>query len=132
MWTNNLKTVYAAVAVWAGVCMPFASGSALAQVKVQETKTFKYDSQGKRNPFAPLLTPDGRLLKVEEKKGNQPLTLEGIIFDPNGISYCMINGEVLSIGDEMQGFQVLKIEENKVTFVKDSQLSVMELTKEGE
>jgi hypothetical protein len=93
---------------------------------------FKYDAQGKRNPFSPLLTADGRLLKVDDKKENQSIILEGIIYDPHGISYAMVSGDVLRIGDTFQGFQILKIEENRIILIKDSVLSQLELTKEAE
>ncbi len=90
-----------------------------------------YDAKGKRNPFIPLVTPDGRLLKLETQENlNASLLVEGIIYDKNGLSYAIVNGSVVSIGDTVGDFQVLKIEDNKVIFIKDGLTQEIELKKE--
>lgn len=91
---------------------------------------FKYDPQGKRDPFIPLVTPDGRLLKLEQASGSSGLSLEGIIYDKQGISYAVVAGEIVKIGDEVTGYQVLKIEANKVIFIKDGEPMEVELKEE--
>lgn len=90
---------------------------------------FVYDAKGKRNPFIPLVTPDGRLLKLEKEEGATGLLLEGIIYDKYGLSYAIVNAEVVKIGDKISDYQVLKIEKNKVIFVKDGQPIEVELKK---
>ncbi len=76
---------------------------------------FIYDAKGKRDPFIALVTPDGRLLKLErEETPSGGLLLEGIIYDEHGLSYAIVNGEVVNIGDKVSDYQVLKIEKNKV------------------
>lgn len=89
---------------------------------------FIYDAKNKRDPFIPLVTSDGRLLKLEQEETPE-LSLEGIIYDKSGLSYAIINGEVRKIGDIVNGYQVLKIEENKVILIKEGQLSEVELNK---
>ena len=91
---------------------------------------FVYDAKGRRDPFIPLVTPDGRLLKLEQEEGVSGLLLEGIIYDKNGASYAIVNGEVVRIGDEVGDYQVLKIEEKKVVFIKEGQTVELELKKE--
>lgn len=92
---------------------------------------FKYNTQGKRDPFIPLVTPDGKLLNPEPAENNkQELILEGIIYDKNGISYAIINGSVIKTGEKTGDFQVLKIDKNKVIFIKDGQLSEFKLKEE--
>ena len=93
-------------------------------------KEFLYDAQGKRDPFIPLVTPDGRLLKLEQEAGVAGLLLEGIIYDKNGTSCAIVNGEIVRIGDKVGEFQVLKIEERKVIFIKEGQTIEVELKKE--
>ena len=92
-------------------------------------EAFRYDSKGKRNPFIPLVTPDGRLVKLESdtEKKSSDLSLEGIIFDKNGISFALVNGAVVRIGDTIDTYQVLKIEKNKVIFIRDGQLRELDL-----
>lgn len=94
---------------------------------------FVYDAKGKRNPFIPLVTNDGRLLKLDTEEGTTSLSLEGIIYDKYGRSYAIINGTVVGIGDILEGdYQVLKIEENKVIFIKGGETMAVELKKEEE
>ncbi len=95
----------------------------------EETK-FTYDSQGKRNPFIPLVTPDGRLLKLDQQKSAGGLFLEGIIYDKNGLSYAMVNDQVVKIGDTVGDYQVLRIEEKKVVFIKEGEPKEVELKEE--
>ncbi len=92
---------------------------------------FIYDAKGKRDPFIPLVTPDGRLLKLEKEEGSAGLLLEGIIYDEYGLSYAIVNGEVVRISDKVNGYQVLKIEKNKVIFIKEGQITEVELKEDG-
>jgi len=93
---------------------------------------FVYDSKGKRNPFIPLVTAEGRLLKLDKQDiaSLGGLTIEGIIYDKLGRSFAIVNTEVVGIGDIVGDYQVLKIFENKVVFIKDGEPLEVELTKE--
>lgn len=92
---------------------------------------FTYDSKGKRNPFIPLVTSDGRLLKLDtEEEHKSAVFLEGIIYDKRGLSYAIVNGVVVRIGDRVGDYQVLKIEERKVILIKEGQIQELELKKE--
>jgi hypothetical protein len=91
---------------------------------------FVYDPKGKRDPFIPLVTPEGRLLNLDTEQSKGTLNLEGIIYDEKGISYAIVNGAVVKIGDTIEGSQVLKIENNKVVFIKDGNPFEQELKEE--
>jgi len=91
---------------------------------------FVYDAKGKRDPFIPLVTPDGRLLKLEKEETASGLLLEGIIYDEHGLSYAIVNSEVVRISDKIGDYQVLKIEKNKVIFIKSGQTLEVELKEE--
>jgi hypothetical protein len=93
---------------------------------------FNYDAQGKRNPFIPLVTPEGRLLKLDKQKDTtqQGLAIEGIIYDKLGRSFAIVNANVVGIGDTVGDFQVLKILENKVIFIRNGEPLEVGLTKE--
>jgi hypothetical protein len=96
-------------------------------------ETFIYDSQGKPDPFSPWVTSDGRLqiLESQGKKDSSELSLEGIIYDKYGLSYAVVNGEVVKIGDTIGGYQILKIEEKRVIFIREGELKEMEIKEEG-
>ncbi len=93
-------------------------------------KEFTYDARGKRDPFIPLVTPDGRLLKLEKEETLSGLSLEGIIYDEHGLSCAIVNGEVVRVSDKVGDYQVLKIEKNKVIFIKSGQTLEVELKEE--
>lgn len=92
---------------------------------------FIYNSKGKRDPFIPLVTSDGRFLKLDkEEEAPAGLLVEGIIYDKQGLSYAIVNGEVVKIGDNVGEYQVLKIEAEKVIFVKEGEPIEVEIKKE--
>jgi competence protein ComGC len=95
---------------------------------------FVYNAKGKRNPFIPLVTAEGRLLKLDKDKEQdatqQGLTVEGIIYDKLGRSFAIVNTNVVGIGDMVGDFQVLKILDHKVIFIRNGEPLEVELTKE--
>jgi hypothetical protein len=96
-------------------------------------EVFKYDAQGKRDPFIPLVTSSGVLLKLDkdEKKAGVELIIEGIIYDKQGSSYAIVDANVVRVGDPVaDGYRVLKIEEDKVIFIKEGELKEVRLNKE--
>jgi len=93
---------------------------------------FVYDAKGKRNPFIPLVTQEGRLMKLDREEATGDLSIEGIIYDKQGRSYAIVNGSVVTIGDTVGDYQILKVEENKVIFIKEGEVVEIELKKEGE
>jgi len=95
---------------------------------------FVYDPAGKRDPFIQLVTPDGRFQKLEAdepKEANSQLKLEGIMYDPAGTSYAIVNGLVVKPSEEVDGYRVIKIDENSVIFNKGGQDKQILLKKEG-
>ncbi|MCM8789698.1 MAG: general secretion pathway protein GspB [Candidatus Omnitrophica bacterium] len=83
---------------------------------------FVYDSKGAYDPFIPLITPDGRLIKLNPKGSSGGLVLEGIMYEKQGDSYAVVNGEILKEGDILGEYQVIKIEQEKVIFSKGAQV----------
>ncbi|MCX5711949.1 MAG: hypothetical protein NTY47_02620 [Candidatus Omnitrophica bacterium] len=96
----------------------------------QDAPAYNYDPQGRRDPFVPIVTRDGRLIKVQSEGTATGLALEGIILDANGISCAIINSDVVRIGDKVNEYEVLKIENNKVILIKNGEPLEIELNKE--
>lgn len=108
------------------LCLLFFS----SVLSAQEEATFGVTIR--RNPFIPLVTPSGRLLKLEkEETVKGEVVVEGIIYDKQGSSYAIVNGAVVEVGDSIGDFQVLKIEENKVIFFKGGLTVEVGLKKEA-
>lgn len=94
---------------------------------------FVYNAEGKRNPFSPLVTADGRLIRLEEEVQNPTgLSLQGIIYDDKGLSYAIVNASVVKVGDTIGKYQVLRIEKNCVIFISGGETFTIELKKEGD
>jgi type II secretory pathway component PulC len=80
-----------------------------------DQELFIYDSQGNRDPFMALLTKDGRPVTVYGSISSiGDVVVEGILFDPQGGSFVIINDMILKHGDSISGVTVKKIEINSV------------------
>lgn len=101
------------------VCvLAVALGASLAEAK--------YQAKGKRDPFVPLLTPEGQRihppgLDEEVAAGISGLVLQGIVFDEKAECYAIINGQVLRPHDRIEGMEILKIEPTVVTILAQGQ-----------
>jgi hypothetical protein len=96
-------------------------------------KDYVYDIGAKRDPFIPLITSDGRFVQLErsqEELDASVLKLEGIIYDKYGLSYAIVDGSVVKVGDIVADYQVLKVDENKVSFIREGQIKEVFLQKE--
>ena len=64
--------------------------SLLASSTVSFAEEVRYDSGNRRDPFIPLVGPEGIVKQVFNPSG---LNVEGIIFDPLHGSLALVNGE---------------------------------------
>jgi len=131
MWQNKIQN-----SKFKSPCLPAGRESLLLFVLIFgfcifsfAQEEFVYDAKNKRNPFIPLVTPDGRLVKLDREEEQGDILIEGIIYDKQGRSFAIINDLVVKIGDMVGEYQVLKIEETKVIFLKDGQAMEVRLKK---
>lgn len=109
-------------------CIVFIFGSVVFSYGREK---YMYDASGKRNPFIPLITSDGRFIDLDIVEKPKSLNIQGVMYEPNGVSYAIVNTAVVKEGDIVDGSQVIKIEENKVSFIKDGQILELELENGG-
>ena len=79
---------------------------------------FRYDSHGKRDPF---VSPAQALTTGTQVSAGE-LRLEGVIVDPTGSSYAIVNGQIVREGDTLEGFLIKKVEANQVVFEKAGEI----------
>ncbi|MFH1858599.1 MAG: hypothetical protein ABH845_06855 [Candidatus Omnitrophota bacterium] len=79
-----------------------------------EAADFVYKKSG-RDPFWPLVTKEGKLIQDFGTISLENIFLEGIIWDPYSDSIAMINGMIFRKGEYVGDFEILKIEEDRVT-----------------
>ena len=95
-----------------------------------EAEQFVYDDHGRRDPLWRLISPGGAILSYETDVLISDMTLEGIIFDPQGKSLAIINSNIIRPNDRISLYTVQKIEPNRVTLIKGQESFVLELKKE--
>ncbi|MCU0651184.1 MAG: hypothetical protein MUC52_03010 [Candidatus Omnitrophica bacterium] len=140
---NNIKTAYILVVLLI-LGLPsgaHAAGKAVPQDKA-ERKSFLppppkpdylYDDGQKRDPLIPLVNNDGRYVQLErtpEEETETELKLEGIIYDKYGVSFAIVDGSVVKVGDAISDYQVLQIDEDRVVFIREGQPKEVLLKKE--
>ena len=77
-------------------------------------KPFRYSAKGHRDPFIPLVR-NGRL--VPWRGGSLDPTkpvLHGILWDPRGHSFAMINDVEVTVGERVDAYRVVEIREDAV------------------
>lgn len=90
---------------------------------------FVYDDKGRRDPFLPLVDKDGRyLLEADVVYSSDELNLSGILWDPQGRSSCLINDQIVRIGESIYGFTVENITKDSVTISKGGRDFVLKLS----
>ena len=96
-----------------------------------EVEPFIYDSKGMRDPFIPLVGKGLEFLFTEVAvESIAGVYLEGIVWDPGGVSLAIINGEIVTEGGLVGDFKVKKIRREGVILVKDGEEHVVNLIKE--
>jgi len=94
----------------------------------QEESIFVYNSAGKRDPFVPLVTKDGKLLVTYGTINSiKDLILEGILFDENGESVVILNDLLLKENDDISGMTIKSIEKDRVTIIYEQKEHVLKL-----
>lgn len=88
------------------------------------TSGFRYDSQGRRDPFQ---TPTQ---SNESGQTTGTFKLEGIILDPVGPALAVINGEVVREGETLEGYLVQEISEREVLLSKGKELITIPLNED--
>ena len=93
---------------------------------------YKYASEGRRDPFIPLVTGEIIIsLGLESVTTIEDIKFEGVIFDPSGESMAILNGEVVKEGDKPYNVEVVKIYENAITIKIHDEPYTIDLSEEG-
>lgn len=88
----------------------------IGQFILSAEETPAYSSKNKRDPFVPLVTESGVYAPGLEMSVESvaDISLEGTMFDPGGKSVAIINGQILSTGDQIGIFKIIKIDASGV------------------
>jgi len=97
-------------------------GLLAAPLAVAAMSQVEHGERGARDPFIPLVLPDGSFYFEEEVEmpevSLEDFQLEGIVGDPSGgEAFALINGEVLREGEAIEGLQILEIRRDSVVLL---------------
>ena len=112
-----------------GVCWQGVCGAEQAVAEQQRSST-PYDANGKRDPFVPLLR-DGRFVgSAGSPSTTHPsdLLLSGIVWDPAGRSFALINETEVAVGETIGGYQVIDIRRDAVVLVRDGKPLMLQMS----
>ena len=107
----------------------FTISSIIVDVVPQDME-LKYEDEGKRNPFIPMVTDDGQLLNIDGKEEDTELNLEGIIYDTEGQSMAIINGEILRKNDSIGNVKIIEVRRDSVVYVKGGEVFTLNAEEE--
>ena len=100
------------------------------QIFAEQDAPFHYDSHNRRDPLWRLVSSDGTMVNYDTDLLVSDLILEGIIYDPRGKSFAIINGNVIKPEDKIGIYVVKKIDQRKVILTNGQENFVLELKKE--
>jgi len=121
VWHGTGKKVLCAAGIILVAC---ALMSSLDANNAEESSQPHYQKADKRDPFIPYVTSDGQLINIGAPDKEFAFKLEGIIYDKDGKSMAIINGEVLKADDTIADIKIVEIKRDSVVYMKNGELFV--------
>ena len=105
-----------------------AAPAALATAPDETHTPFRYNAQGRRDPFMPLVR-DGRLVSVQGMlvESSKPV-LYGILWDPSGASLALINDAEVKVGDVIGSYRVSEIRKDAVVLMNGGSPVILQIS----
>ncbi|MDP3921383.1 MAG: hypothetical protein Q8R76_11320 [Candidatus Omnitrophota bacterium] len=88
-----------------------------------------YDTGSRRDPMVALIGPEG-LLQGGVPKVQSTFVIEGIIYDPEGGSVALIDGELYRPGEEIHGATLLHIYTDRIILFSEDEEKTLWLREE--
>ncbi len=107
-------------------CFLWLSSSVFGQEK------FSYDAHEKRDPLWSLVTPQGSIVNYDNNYEVGDLNLQGIIVGQDGNNVALINGAVLSVGEKIGQYTLLRVDSDAVTLQHGVEEFILRLKKKEE
>ena len=101
-----------------------------ASTVVAQEGAFMYDDHGNRDPFWPLVSDNGSIISYETEFTITDLVLEGIMAGQGGQHVAIINGRIVTTGDQLGNFTILEVHPEAVIIKKDNLKFELKLEKE--
>ena len=90
------------------------------------SEPFHYDAKGRRDPFSALVR-NGKIIGGKiEGSGDAPV-LQGILWDPRGISVALLDNAEYKVGDQIREYQVAEIRRDGVVLKKGEESVIVQI-----
>ena len=99
-------------------------------ILAEESELFPYNDHNRRDPLWRLVSSDGAIINYDTDLLISDLTIEGIIYDPHGKSFAIVNGNVVKSNDKIGQYIVKSIEQRRVILTNGHEDFLLELKKE--
>ena len=112
----------------------FAGGAAWTVIMssfifcLAQAEEIRYDTGGRRDPFQPLIGPNG--LRAARVSGKEALQIQGVVYDPYKGSYAVIGGTIIREGETTEGAKLVKVLPDRVVMLQESKEVVIWLREE--
>jgi hypothetical protein len=101
------------------ICFIFLAISLSAQE--EQGETYKYNDNGKRDPFWSLVTSGGVVVNYDKDFTISDLTLDGVILGKKSSDMAIISGKIVREGDLLGQYSIFEINKNFVLLQQDGQ-----------
>ena len=102
----------------------------ITNIATAENSGFIYNDSGRRDPFWPLVSASGAPISYGSDFLVTDLVLEGIMADPDGNNFAVVNGRVTRVNDHLGEYIVTTVTQNSVILLKGEQKFELKLKKE--
>lgn len=102
--------------------------SGLIVPAVAADKNLTYNPFSKPEALAPVQTPSKTVMTTAQQAMNLPLNATLV---SNQAPLAIVNGELLGIGEEIQGYRLLSVDEGRAVFEKQGQRHTLLLLGSG-
>ncbi len=110
-----------------GLLFVFFCSLPAAALNTAPQKTFRYNAEGKRDPFIPLIINNQLAGGRASASAQGKPVLYGILWDPSGSSIALIDNLEAKTGDTVRGYRVKAIQKDSVVLEAEGQTVVLDI-----
>lgn len=94
-------------------------------------KPFVYNENGKKDPFAPLVSTTGVVMTYDSEISSSDMVLEGVVADATGHNLAILNGKIVKTGDKISSYIVGTISVDQIELINGQEHLTVKIKKGG-
>jgi len=126
-----MKRVHISALILYGIVAATGSPATFAAKDLVERDPFLYNDSGKRDPFWPLVSETGVIIRYDETSlSASDMVLMGVMTGAENKNVAVINGKIVKEGDMVGLFRVICVDADSVTLDNGNEEVSLHLRKE--